>query len=115
MYAWPQGTSTIIIVYFKREVNFANNYYTSLKFLDCNGFSDHVFVDSCKAVLQRCIFLLLGVQTSFPVNQENLDFLQSVNKTPSNTSLSRDVGSGSQRPSNIAADTPSSSSLSSQV
>jgi len=32
MYAWPQGTSTIIIVYFKGEVNFANDYYTSLNF-----------------------------------------------------------------------------------
>ena len=32
MYAWPQGTSTIIILHFKREVIFTNNYSSSLTF-----------------------------------------------------------------------------------
>ena len=50
--------------------------------------SDQIFTDACKGVVQRCIFLLLGVQTSFPVDQENLTFIQNLNKTRSSTSLS---------------------------
>lgn len=50
---------------------------------------DQVFIDACKGVVQRCIFLLLGVQTSFPVDSENLNFIENLNKTSSCMPLPR--------------------------
>ena len=54
-------------------------------FLENEVSFDQVFIDACKGVVQHCIFLLLGVQTSYPVDCENLNYISS-------TSLPRQPG-----------------------
>ena len=44
---------------------------------ECN---EQLFTDACKGVIQRCIFLLLGLRTSFPVDSELLSIITNANK-----------------------------------
>ena len=43
-------------------------------------YPDQLFIDACKGVIRRCIFLLLGVCTSFPVDSELLSLIASASK-----------------------------------
>ena len=87
-----------------------------LYLLGGEGSSDQVFIDACKGVVQRCIFLLLGVQTSFPVDQQNLTFIQNLCQTRSSSSLSRIIHGGEDNSAaSSPADSPSTASLTSQV
>ena len=69
-----------------------------------------VFIDACKGVVQRCIFLLLGVRTSFPVDAESLYLIDEANKTSSDSYQCDGVASSSNLgPLHIHTDTSGNS------
>ena len=82
-----------------------------MSFLESEVSFDQVFIDACRGVVQRCIFLLLGVRTSFPVDSENLCFIENVNETSSSTSLLRQpAGTCGVSPFQMTSDNNDSSS-----
>lgn len=55
---------------------------------------ERVFTDACKGVIQRCIFLLLGVRTSFPLHDEMLSVIANSSKTAPSDGHGLDVTFG---------------------